>query len=243
MGDLTLIDDQDNYVTMSNKAARGAQGLSLREKRLVALAISKNNSLIPPMGIGYNQRRIKITVSEYAREYAIDRKIAYRDIKEAGNNLFERYLKYEIMTPKGLRERKFRWVQDIEYHHGEGWISFQFTEAISAHLYDLHERFTSYKLKQAVALRSIYAWRLLELLMSWHSKDNSDKGDFTIDLTDFRKAMEVPSKYKFHDIRVRCIEPAIRELKQKDGIITDYITIKKGRAVNKIHLTWCRKIS
>ena len=100
MSDLSLINDQDTYVTMSNKAARGAQGLSLREKRLVALAISKNHSLIQKMGIGYDQRRIKITVLEYANEYAIDRKIAYRDIKEAGNNLFERYLKYEIMTPK-----------------------------------------------------------------------------------------------------------------------------------------------
>lgn len=230
--------EEQKLVSISNIASRSAQGLSLIEKRMLALGFSKNNPLKAPHGIGYDQRRIKITAIEYAKEFDVSQKTAYRDLQKACANLFDRYLRYEIKTPKGLKERKLRWVQDVTYHHGEGWIEYQFTSAISQHLFKLEKNFTTYKLKQASALRSIYSWRLFELILSWRSKDNQNIGDFTIDLDKFREAMEIPSSYTFKDIRKRCIESSIKELKQKDGIVVVYNTIKKGRSVYKIHFRW-----
>lgn len=228
----------ENKVSLSNLAARNAQGFSLREKRLVAAAISKNNSLKPARTLSYDQRKVKITALEYSETYNISPKIAYRDLKAAADNLFDRYLRYEFITPKGLKERKIRWVGGVTYHHGEGWVEFSFTQEIEPHLFELKKKFTTYKLQQAASLRSIYSWRLFELLQSYNNKKNS--GSFIISLADFNQSLEIPDTYRFANIRQRCIEPAIRELREKDDIIVDYETIKNRRSVDKLSFSWHR---
>ena len=56
------------------------------------------------------------------------------------------------------------WVSGVTYHHGEGWIELGFSPEMTPHLVELSREFTSYKLKHTVALRSVYSWRLFELL-------------------------------------------------------------------------------
>jgi plasmid replication initiation protein len=225
--------EKENWVTMSHIASRHAQGLSLRVKRLLALAISRNHYKKPAKGASYNQLKVRITAQEYSDAFDVDMKTAYGDLKDASDNLFERYLRYEVMTPKGLKERKLRWVEEVEYHHGEGWVSFTFTSAITPHLYQLEEKFTTYKLKQAGALRSIYSWRLLEIFASWR-----DKPSCKITIDELIKALEIPKSYAYINIRQRCIDPAIKELREKDNLIVSWEPIKKGRKVIALKFTW-----
>jgi plasmid replication initiation protein len=98
---------------------------------------------------------------------------------------------------------------------------------MTPHLTLLRQQFTSYKLKQASALRSIYSWRLFELLMQFKTT-----GVLHIDIDEFFQAMEPPEKYhaNFKDLRKRIIEPAVAELKAKDGMEIEWTPKKQGVA-------------
>jgi plasmid replication initiation protein len=96
------------------------------------------------------------------------------------------------------------------------------------HLFNLRGQFTKYKLRQASALRSVYSWRLFELLQSWQSE-----GHYTPSLDAFCKAMEVPASYRknFKEIRTRVIEPAVQELTEKNNMLITWSTQNAGRKV------------
>lgn len=61
----------DRWVTMSNALTRAGQGLSLSEKRIVMLAVSKLDSMkiLKP---GDVLPSVKITAAEYAETYEVD---------------------------------------------------------------------------------------------------------------------------------------------------------------------------
>ena len=97
--------------------------------------------------------------------------------------------------------------------------------------------FTSYQLKQASALRSVHSWRLLELLLRFAS---TGWAEYTVE--DFCTSMDATEKQKqnFAKVRTQIIEPAIKELTEKDGWIIDWQPIKAGRRVAKLRFTFKR---
>jgi plasmid replication initiation protein len=230
-----------NQVTMKNIVARAAHGLTLPEKRITMAAISKIDSRKSLKHYHDPARRtLKVTAAEYAEIAASpDEKTAYRDLKNATKRLYERDLSYKIVTPKGKEDVHLRWIEKATYHHGEGWIEIVLTTAILPHLTELSIRFTKYRLEQACGLRSIYSWRLLEYLTSWNEGGN-DKGSKTTELDKFRQFMEVPESYKWSNIKQKIIEPATKELAEKDGWIIHWQPVKKGRSVIAITFLWER---
>ena len=124
--------------------------------------------------------------------------------------------------------REGNWVSVIEYCEGEGRVEITFTPEVAPHLLALRTEFTTYKLKQAAALRSIYAWRLFECLQSWKST-----GFWRVAIEDFQKAMDAPASCctDFFNLRNRIIEPAVAELRAKDGLLIDWTPTKAGRKV------------
>jgi plasmid replication initiation protein len=222
-------------ITMSNALANAAQGLSLAEKRVMMFAISKLDSFRhdggTPTGI------IKLTAHEYASEFGVDSDTAYTQLRTAGDAIFERHIRYFEETRHGLKEVKIRWVSRAEYHKGEGWIALRFTPDVQPHLTAIENKFTSYKLAQASALRSLYSWRLLELL-----SQNKKLGFRQISLDEFHYAMETPEGYKanFKILRQRVLEPAVKELTEKDGWLIAWTPIKTGRKVTTLRFEFKR---
>jgi len=230
----------DNEVSMSNLAARAAHGFSLREKRLVTAGISQIDSRRPRSGyLSLQQRTVRVHARDYAALAQVDETSAYKDLHAACENLFNRYLRYDVMTSQGRKERKIRWVGGVTYHHGEGWVEFSLTDEIMPHLSELRRQFTTYRLKQASGLRSAYSWRLLEMLTS-HATNAKGAGKRTIPLEKFCKALEVPASYRFSNVRQRVIEPAVKELIDKDGWLIKWLPVKEGRKVAALAFTWQR---
>lgn len=104
-------------------------------------------------------------------------------------------------------------------------------------LVGLRKQFTTYQLQQASALRSAYSWRLLELLARFKS---TGIAEYTIE--DFAASMDATEKQKadFGKIRTKIIEPAIKELTQKDNWLIEWEPIKAGRKVKAIRFTFKR---
>jgi plasmid replication initiation protein len=101
----------------------------------------------------------------------------------------------------------------IEYCECEGQVGINFTAKVAPHVLALRTHFTTYKLKQAAAMRSIYAWWLFECLQSWR-----DKGQWIPSIEEFITAMVAPSSCRksFGNLRMRVIEPTVTELRKKN---------------------------
>jgi plasmid replication initiation protein len=218
------------HVSMSNALSRAAQGLSLAEKRIVAMGLAKTDSMpLKSLAIAVKEGwRIRIFAAEYAEEFGVSADTAYNQLKDAGDHLVKRQVRTFEETPRGLKEIKTNWCGQVIYHHGEGWVEIGFSSYISPHLIGLRSKFTSYKLKQASALRSIYSWRLFECLQSWKTKEI-----WKPTIEEFCNAMEPPMSLQndFGQLRRRVIEPAVKELIEKDNMKIEWSPVKAGRKV------------
>lgn len=231
----------DRWVTMSNALTRAGHGLTLAEKRIVAASVSKLDSsrVLKPGEVP----RTKITAAEYSELAECSMPTAYEALQDAVKKLFER--KITFYEPAHKRNGKalpptkvqMRWVGEAKYQDGEGWVELAWWPALLPHLLGIKRQFTSYQLKQASALRSVYSWRLLELLMRFKS---TGKAEYTIE--DFCASMDATEKQRadFNNIKRRMIEPAVKELTEKDGWLIQWEAVKAGRKVKAIRFTFMR---
>lgn len=224
-------------VSMSNALARGAQCLSLVQKRIIALAMAKTDSLPAKdllAGLAYGWR-VRLFASEYQETYEVDANTAYEQLKEGSHSLLKCLWKTIAEGKKGEVITEGQWLQLAEYSKGEGRVDITFHPRIAPHLLALRSQFTTYKLKQAAALRSVYAWRLFECLQSWRSK-----GKWSPTIDEFNKAMDAPVSCTadFGRLRARIIDPAVKELIAKNGLLIQWETEKAGRKVIGLKFTF-----
>lgn len=229
----------EKWVGLSNALVRSGQALNLAEKRLLMLAVSKLDSA-KPLSLG-EVVTSRVHASDYAQEYGVNHTTAYEALQAASKSLYERSITMfePAHTRKGTPLKpivtNMRWVGRAKYHEGEGWIELGWWPELLPHLTGLKREFTKYKLQQANALRSIYSWRLLELLMHYQA---TGRAEYTIE--DFCTSMEATEKQKqnFAKIRTKIIEPAVKELTEKDGWQIKWTPIKTGRKVSKLRFTF-----
>jgi len=222
-------------ITMSHALTTAAQGLTLAEKRVMMFAVAKLDSFKgdggTPAGL------VKLVAHDYAAQFGVDPDTAYTQLKEAGKGIFNRYIRFFEEGRKGPEEVMVRWVSSARYSPGTGTVTMRFTPEVAPHLLELRSKFTTYKLAQASALRSIYSWRLLEVL-----SQTTSTGWRQIELDEFHHAMETPEGYKanFKILRQRVLEPAVKELREKDGWLIEWWPVKTGRKVTALRFEFKR---
>ncbi|EIT3284906.1 replication initiation protein [Salmonella enterica] len=231
----------DNKVTMQNSLVRAGHGLSLPEKRLVMIGVSKLDSFKTyRMG---DVPTTRITAAEYAEVAECEMNTAYEALQDAAKHLYQRSITF--YEPAHKRRGKaleptmvqMRWVGQVHYQKGEGWVELYWWPKLTPYLTNIGRQFTSYQLKQAAALRSAYSWRLLELLLRFEKKGWAE---YTVE--DFALSMDATPKQRenFAKIRTKIIEPAVKELNDKDGWIITWKPIKAGRKVAKVRFEFKR---
>lgn len=231
--------DGGNLVSMSNALTRAGHGLTLAEKRIVICAAAKLDSrkALPPG----QAPRTRIMAAEYAKTFGLDMNTAYDQLKAAAEVLYKRSITFyeaafrrngKPLPPTVVR---MRWVGSVHYQEGEGWVELAWWPDLMPHLLGLKRQFTSYRLQQTSALRSIYSWKLLELLMRFQK---SGHAEYTIE--DFCASMEATEKQAadFNNIRRRMIEPAVKELQEKGGWFIQWKPVKAGRKVKALRFSF-----
>ena len=222
---------QGKDVVMANALTRSAQGLNLAEKRILFSVIAK---------MGGNFGEVYLYATEYAKTFDLPNHQAYEQLKETVKGMRTRYFTLAIPDRKGVMKWEINWFSSIGYHDGEGKIGLKFNSDVVPYLYDLEREFTRYKLRQACALRSVHSWRLLELFEQFTA--NEGKGWVTINTEDFCNAMEasVLQRKNFGKLRTQIIEPAIKELCEKERWLIGFETVKAGRKVVRLRFDFER---
>lgn len=201
----------NNLVTQHSTLARAAQRLSLQEKRVIMAAISKVDSRHE---IKLAREGVKIHADEIAETFGIPLNDAYDVLQTACKQMFERSWTTRGFDPMTKKPTKIvrRWVTEAEYAEGSAWCRVQFHEKTLPFIMGLSKNFTSYRLSQASALRSIYSWRMLENIQACEMK--AGKGIWNVRINHFHDAMGVPDSVKknFSLLNKRVIQPAVKEL-------------------------------
>ena len=216
----------ERCVNMSNALIRAAQSLSLSEKRLLMLGVSKLDTKKPPSP---DNMAVSITAREFAEQFGVSLDTAYNELKTASKQLFHRYISFYWDNNQNFTQ--MHWVGQATYRDKEGVIKLEFWHKLAPQLFELSSLFTSYRLSRAAALRSVYSWRLFELLMQFKKT-----GWLRISIEEFCHAVEAPERYRkdFGQLRRSVIEPAVKEIREKDGLNVIWDVEKAGRKVKTL---------
>jgi plasmid replication initiation protein len=238
--DIEVLDrDNERYVNIKNELVRRAQKMSLPVKRLLALAIAKTDSKQKillhqaqtknPIDGTMAGWTVKITAAEYQENYPQVGENAYAELKSSASAL----MKCTVHMIERTRERGKYVDQPIEvpftnkniYPKGQGHVLIRFSGEIAPFLLALEGAFTQYKLSSAAHLRSMYSWRLLDILAQFQKT-----GLVRIGYDEFCGALDVPVSCRndFAQLRRRVIEPAVKELKAKNGVEIEWEGTKAG---------------
>ena len=209
-------------VTKHNHLVEASYRLSLIGQRVFLLALAKINPL------EYVETSYEITADEYSKMYGISSKLAYRDLNDGLNELYDADIRLNDLQLRILTRRRL--VDEAKYHDGEGKISLSFPKKLHPFLCDLKSEYTSYRIGQVSHLKSNYSIRLFELILQFKRT-----GEREITLNKLREWFRIEKKYKtFSNITKRIIKPSLKELNEKTTFKIEYEKIKKGRKVNSL---------
>lgn len=226
-------DHSSNGVCIQDNAlVRSAYTMTLLEKRLLMLAISKiNSSTAPSAG---QPIKVAIHIDEWSETYREGN--PWADLARAADRLMGRVV---IMHPCGMKRKKLNWTDSCEYHDSKVVIKFGYS--ISIELAGMLDEFTQTDLLDVAKLDSFYAVRLYELLMQFAST-----GILMITVEELRAVMHTTDKYpKFAQFNQRVIKPAFEDIKKKMphlNLNIEYIKRKHSRSVTSINFTFTRTV-
>jgi plasmid replication initiation protein len=139
-----------------------------------------------------------------------------------------------------IGKSRIRWINSVFASETAGAMWIRFHEEMLPYLFKLREDFTKYQLRNVLALNSIYASALYELLKRFEYLDRPV--DFSLDeLKNELGADAVPSYNKYDNFRREVIERALREINTYTDLNVEYKPMKTGRKVTRIIFAFRRK--
>lgn len=230
-GQLCLFDfctDASNYVVQANSLIGGRQALKLNSAKLIRSAI---------MQVVREDEDLKpyiITVKEFAQLLQVDVSNVYRYADEVTDDILKNpvYVKEE-KNGKPVKWIKIPWVSRCEYNSGIG-IAIKLNDELKPFLINLREHYTQYTLENVLAMKSVYAIRIYELLQSKIMSRvlPKDGANISIPINELKECCDCVDKYtEFSNFRMKVLDKAKSEINRVTMFKMDYSYIKKGRCV------------
>ena len=198
-------------VVMNNDLVMGRQAMGLNEAKLLRLAIMQ----IVKEDTELMEYTVKLT--DLADLLGISSSNLYRDIR----NICESLMKEVIYIGDHLKPKKkwemFNWVSRCGYD-GEGIVSIKLHSELKPYLIGLKEWYTTYPCESALAMKSVYAIRIYEIIMAKKmlSAIPAEGTKIEVMIEEIRRACDCENKFaKISDFKKKVIDISIREINQK----------------------------
>jgi len=224
-------------VVKDNALINASYNLDLVEQRLILLAIITARET--GKGINANDA-LEVHASSYINHFNVEKHTAYKVLKQAVDDLFERRFSFQFINKNGNVEHvKSRWVSEIRYVENEATVKLIFAPAVVPLITRLEQHFTSYELKQVTLLKSRYAIRLYELLIAWRTVGKTP----IFELSQFRNQLGIDdNEYQRMELfKRRVLEIAISQINEFTDITTTYEQHKKGRSISGFSFSFKQK--
>ena len=214
-----------DLIVKDNALINASYNLDLAEQRLILLAILEARESNTP-----SNHDLTIHAESYINHFNVHRNTAYKVLKDACKNLFERRFSYQKLTAKGNLENVMsRWVQRVSYVENEALVRIRFSDDVVPLITNLEKHFTSYELEQVSSLTSAYAIRLYELLIAWRSTGKPPM----FQITELRKQLGVEETLytRIEAFKRRVLNSAIAQINEHTDITVEYEQHKEGKTI------------
>lgn len=216
---------QTNWVVeKQNRLNRAEVKLSLQESRIVAVYMSKINSRDPAT------RNVRFSVKDFKRIFGINGSLDPNYMEKIVSDLFRReILIHNEVTGGILRLHLFKSCYTCKMN-GELIVEFAATdEAVKLFFFAANNkdtRYFSYCLQNVTKLKSIYAFRLYEVLKEHEWKHSS----IELTIEDLRALLGVSldTYTQWRDFKKRVLDPSIDAVNQTTDILCSYQRGKAG---------------
>ncbi len=218
---------KNELVVKDNLLINASYNLEVTEQRFILLAII--NARQTSNGITADSK-LEIHASDYATRFNVTNDGAYRALKNAVLNLFDRQFSFKEEDKNGkIGTVKSRWVSRIKYIDDSATLEITFAPDVVPLITRLEQHFTSYQIKQVAQLTGKYAIRLYELLIAWREVGKVPQ----INLAEFRNKIGVEDDeyMRMSDFKIRVLEPSIKQINEHTDITVTYEQHKKGRSI------------
>jgi plasmid replication initiation protein len=212
---------KNNIVRKANSLVEAAYKLSINQQKVVLLLAS---SIKPG---DENFQPYQINIKDFANLLGLKNKNFYNEISHLTKDLLSRTL--SIATEDSLLQ--INWLSSVQYFKGSGVIELCFDPKMKPYLLQMKERFTTYRLKEVIQLKSSFSIRIYELL-----KQYEKIGERIFLLEALRQHLGIGSEeyLLYGDFKRRVLLASQAELAAKTNISFDFEEIKEGRKVTKI---------
>lgn len=228
---LEMCVDRNNYVVQANDLVGGKQALSLNSAKLVRAAIMQIRKEDTEL------RPYLITIGQLSELLGISKANLYRDIDEMTNDILTNFV--FIKKIEGRKESwvKFPWVAFCQYESDVG-VTIQLNDRLKPFLIALKEHYTQYTLENILAMKSVYAIRIFEMLQSKiMSRTLPREGTYILmSVQEIKDGCDIGEKYKtFSNFRSRVLDIAVKEINRVTLYSVSYEYEKTGRQVSGIN--------
>lgn len=220
--------DTRNYVVQANNLIGGKQALKLNSAKLIRAAIMQ---IVPEDA---ELKPYIITIKDLAELLGVPASNIYRDIEEITDDIIKNpvYVREE-KAGKTIRFIKMPWVTRCEYKADAG-VALKLNEDLKPFLINLKEHYTQYTLDSVLAMKSVYAIRIYELIQSKIMSRMLPKDGTKIEISvqEIRECCDCEDRYPaFANFRDKVIDKAVNEINRVTLYRVGYSYTKKGRAV------------
>lgn len=228
---IVCIEDNKNNIVVKHKDLVWEARYRLSE--LGIKVVSVLISMIKVNDDDFQQYALK--VSDFKELIGSDSKNTYDYTHRLIKELLSKSLK--------IGDEQFAWISYGKYVEGSDVMIFEINGHLKPYLLELKSNFLEYSIVNIMPLRSSYVIRLYELLKSKFSEYkhyNKSAKSFTFELKIdwLREHFEIPASYQYSSgIKLRIIEKAKKQFKEKTDILFDYKEQKIGRKVDRLIVT------
>ena len=221
---------QDKYIVKRNSLIEARYRLSLQEIHVILWLLTQ----IKPDDEDFKLHTMK--VSEFAKMVGVRVDGKYDEIQKVTLKLMQRVMK--IYEPENKKLIQVSWLSAAIYNEKEGTVSLEFSPQLKPHLLKMKGCFTKVSISDAMKFKSIYAFRLFELLSQYELIGKRETS-----IEDIRSWCGIQNdEYEFYkDLRCRVIDRAKTEINDKTDYDIDYTEIKESRKVVAIDWTIKKK--
>ena len=229
---------RNGLVVKDNALINASYNLELTEQRLVLLAII--NARGAGQGITADSK-IEIRASDYAKHFNVSIDAAYKALKEAVTNLFNRQFSYvaEYKRTGKTGIVRSRWVSRVFYVDELAILEITFAPDVVPLITRLEQHFTSYQLEQVSQLTSKYAVRLYEIIIAW--REIGKVPFINIQELRLRLGVEASEYQHMHHFKSRVLDLAKTQINEHTDITVDYEQHKAGRVITGFSFTFTQK--
>jgi plasmid replication initiation protein len=220
-------EDNPKTVITSNDLIHAKYSFTLWQKRVFAYMVSDLD------GASEQQFSMqKMYVRDLMDFFKVKNKDDYNVIQRIPEQLYDMSMKMAYSSEKGhKRWREVRILSQFtrpeDKEEDNAYIELKFNDDLKPHLLELKKLFSQYDIRNIIHLRSVYSFKIYELM-----KANESLSQWEIGLEEFKEMLDVEDKYKHYgSFKLKIVNQAQKDLTECCDVTFTYEEQTIGKRV------------